>query len=103
MSIDVVGSKEKSQTSRGTMQDQTPSSTRAKSLPPIKDVGQPNIDVPGTNHQDTLGFIKGGPADRPHMNNEHPRTSSDGSPGGTVPSNNRPVTKPAAPGAFKRS
>jgi hypothetical protein len=97
MSTDIVGSKEKSQTTRGGMQDQTPSSTTAKSLSSIKDFGQPNIDVPGIDHQDTLGFVRSGPADPAHDHFAN-RTEGSGSPSGKVGPVTRPVTKPAAKG-----
>ncbi len=55
MGNEYVGSKEKSQTSRGGMSDQGPSSTTAKSLPPIKNVGIANPVVPGLGYNDTIG------------------------------------------------
>ena len=93
MAEEIVGSNFKAQRGRGQNQDASPSSVTAKSFAQIPNVSPPNAVVPGIDHQDTLEFIKGGPADPPHMNNEHPRTSDTGSPGGKVPSNDRPVTK----------
>jgi hypothetical protein len=52
---DVVGSRFKSQTGRGQMQDTGPSSTRAKALPPIENFSVPNVVVPGLDYADTVG------------------------------------------------
>ena len=51
----ITGSKEKSQTTRGGMQDQNASSTTAKTLAPIANVGQPNVAVPDRRDNDTIG------------------------------------------------
>ena len=46
-----VGSKAKSQTARGQMQDQTPSSTREKTLPIIPAVAPKQVAVPSGDWQ----------------------------------------------------
>jgi hypothetical protein len=84
-----VGSKLKSQTSRGANNDQTASFTRAKSLAPIPNVGVPNPSTPNANAADDskrLGEIMNHPIK--HHDGLPPRTVHDGSPGGTVPSSN---------------
>jgi hypothetical protein len=102
MTEEIVGSHLKSERGRGQNQDQTGSSTTAKSLPQIPNVSPPNAIVPGLDAQDTLAHRTSG-APQPHTNNEHPRAVDDGSPGVTsIPENGRPVTRSAPPGAFKR-
>ena len=84
-----VGSKEKSQTSRGTNQDQTGSWTKEKSLAPIPNVSVPNPTTPNANASDDnqrLSEIMGHPV-KGHAAMP-PRSASSGSPGGTVPSAN---------------
>jgi hypothetical protein len=69
-------------------------------VPNIPAVSPPGAIVPGLDSQDTLAHrTRGAPV--PHSHSE-PRGPSSGSPGGVVPGNDRPVTKPATPGAFSR-
>ncbi|WP_338830444.1 hypothetical protein [Bradyrhizobium sp. 27S5] len=89
MAVDIVGSKMKSQTARGQNNDQTGSFTREKSLPIIPNVAPPNAGTPNANTADDskrLGEIMGHPI--AHHDGLPPRTVSDGSPGGKVPSAN---------------
>jgi hypothetical protein len=84
-----VGSKLKSQTSRGTNNDQTASFTRAKSLAPIPNVGVPNPSTPNANAADDskrLTEIMGHPI-RAH-DSMPPRAVDNSSPGGKVPAAN---------------
>jgi hypothetical protein len=88
-----VGSRLKSQRSRGTAQDQTGSSTSDKSLPIIPDVAPPNARADAGGWQTRQ--LKGDSVS-PHNVRTHPamkaRTASDGSPGDVLGSSPaRPV------------
>ena len=97
--IDIIASKEKSQTSRGANQDQTGSFTREKSLPPIKDVGIANpapelIAKRGMTAQDTVGFVtKPFASASPVHSALPPHGPASGSPGGHLGVPTRPVTR----------
>lgn len=98
MTEDIVGSHFKAQRGRGQNQDQSPSSVPAKPLAEI-----PNVSTPNASAEPWAGQVRDvGKSDvKPH-DSMVARTTSDGSPGGTVPSNSRPVTKPAPSGTHER-
>src|SRR5260221_10152396 len=97
MTTQIVGSKEMSETERGQMQDQSPSSVYAKTQPEIPNVSPPNVVVPGLDHRDTIGARTSG--SEPYRDPWHANPStSQSSPAGKVPHNNLPLTRPATPG-----
>ena len=96
MSTDILGSNEPAKNGYGQNGDKTPSSITG-SKPNIPNVSPPSAVVPGLDERDTIGERTSG--HEPLKTS--PRGPADGSPGGTVPSNARPVTQPAATGAHK--
>lgn len=97
-----VGSHEKAENDYGQNgSDQQASLTPGQTKPDIADVSVPTRAVPGLSENDKLNARVTGSA-VPLHNGLNARGPESGSPGGKVPSNNRPVTQPAPQGAFKR-
>jgi hypothetical protein len=95
MADEIVGSHLKSQRGRGQNQDLTGSWTDKKTQPIIPNVAPPNASADAGDWQ--TGQLKGGnqnPTNVPnHSAMAHPRTTSDGSPGGKIPSKTNHTAK----------
>jgi hypothetical protein len=102
MTEDVVGSHLKSQRGRGQNQDQTGVTTN-KALDPIPNVSPPNAVLPANRGADTTAVLNKTKGTKGVHDSMGHRAADEGSPGGPVGSNNRPVTKPATSGNFNRN
>jgi hypothetical protein len=85
MAVDIVGSKMKSQTARGTNNDQTGSFTREKSLPIIPNVAPPNASADAGDWQTRK--IDASPITA-HDSMRHRGVDDTGSPSGKIGSAN---------------